>query len=850
MSESLLARLASRGIRAPTIVKVATVSSSDEVASKASAQVADTVASCSPSVEEPVGPPLAPTKKETSHARATRSPGARPRSAAGSPVTGVRRQELCPTPLRRLGSQAVANASEDASRITRLKKWLSEARRRLSNDQYGNFQKLLRRLAEAKAAVANAELQNVKDGELSDIVRELASHLGSCGVDKEFALQFEASLPAEPWVQQLWRAQVENEMGETSVNSEDIIVTLPDASDSATTVEEEDHPAPLEEEAADMRSLLVEEETADMPPQACQDTASVVAAESVSDAAPRPATTVYQFINGKLVAVATHFDDDPANLKPIADASSGSRASADGADGSTASSSHSSSSSSSGEGVAKSVMDSTAEDKEVKRQRDLDKEETEASSSEPSTGSQQLKYRRVCKKQRVEPESCGVEASKPDDNQNTQPEASSSEPSAGSQPLQYRRAIKKPKVEPESCGVDASKTDDKQNTQSEADVATLPVDRSNEQEQPEDDAAKQHVDEAPSEAATQETEVRASNAEQVAKEQEAHDEVPPPPPPPPFDDGAAKRDSPSTPAKPRRIVKGKFRCKGQGTPGTTSRRSSCSSPGFERVNASPECCAICCEDIGPREAYKLSCKHGWYCKDCVLRHAEARLEIGAVQIPCPECGVVLAERELRRVLPGEFIDRLQARSLEQAVSGTSDLRACPTPNCPMRVCLEEGEQPRLKCPLCRKVSCLKCGAQPYHAKLTCEEHAERRRRRSTGFAKSQEAEESFRKWMEETGTKQCPKCQCPVTKQNLEKQGTQYAECHKMMCRLCSTRFCFKCCAILTDDYTCGCSIDLHGFVNAFTGKRVNHLTPGAKKAGAKAKARVARGANKKVGGR
>merc|ERR1712032_585993 len=71
-----------------------------------------------------------------------------------------------------------------------------------------------------------------------------------------------------------------------------------------------------------------------------------------------------------------------------------------------------------------------------------------------------------------------------------------------------------------------------------------------------------------------------------------------------------------------------------------------------------------------------------------------------------------------------------------------------------------------------------------------------------------------------------------VTKQNLKNQTTQRSECHKMMCRNCSTRFCFKCLAILTTDYTCGCTRDLHGFIDPHTGKRLVHLRSKKKKSG------------------
>merc|ERR1712066_1111993 len=85
-------------------------------------------------------------------------------------------------------------------------------------------------------------------------------------------------------------------------------------------------------------------------------------------------------------------------------------------------------------------------------------------------------------------------------------------------------------------------------------------------------------------------------------------------------------------------------------------------------------------------------------------------------------------------------------------------------------------------------------------------------------------EAGFLKWIEQTGSKQCPTCPMVITKENLNGQANQYKECHKMLCRNCNTRFCFKCLAVLTEKFTCGCSINLHGFVDPNTGKRLTHL--------------------------
>lgn len=259
-----------------------------------------------------------------------------------------------------------------------------------------------------------------------------------------------------------------------------------------------------------------------------------------------------------------------------------------------------------------------------------------------------------------------------------------------------------------------------------------------------------------------------------------------------------------------------------------------SSPRAMRLNTQADMCTICFCDTPAWRSVRLGCGHGWYCASCMVRHAEARLEMGATNINCPECSVPLAERDLKKLLPPEVIERMLNRSLEQAVAGAADIYSCPTPNCPMRVALDPGEEPRLRCSLCRKYSCLKCGHQPFHRGLTCEENAERLKLRSKAHKKAIQDEESLMQWMQETGTKQCPTCRMGVTKQNLDKQGTQYSECHKMFCRNCNTKFCFKCVSVLTDSFTCGCTINEHGFIDPVTGKRLNHLKKGKAKAAVK----------------
>lgn len=261
-----------------------------------------------------------------------------------------------------------------------------------------------------------------------------------------------------------------------------------------------------------------------------------------------------------------------------------------------------------------------------------------------------------------------------------------------------------------------------------------------------------------------------------------------------------------------------------------SRSTSAQSRKSMLFNKQAVVCSICYEDVGTNLAVRFSCRHGWYCEQCVRLHAESCLRMGSSQMQCPECRETVQEHHLRQLLPKAVLESMHARSLEQAVASCSNLFACPTPDCTMRVSVEDGEEPRLDdCPKCHKSSCLRCGAQPYHQGLTCQQHAARQARKSGKSASKDDS--GLYKWMLKTGTQQCPQCKIPISKENLQSQRTQYKECHKMMCRNCNTKFCFKCLRILTDNISCGCSINEHGFVDPRTGKRIAHFNVAGKTA-------------------
>jgi len=239
--------------------------------------------------------------------------------------------------------------------------------------------------------------------------------------------------------------------------------------------------------------------------------------------------------------------------------------------------------------------------------------------------------------------------------------------------------------------------------------------------------------------------------------------------------------------------------------------------GHMQRNRRSQTCEICCHTVTASAAVRLPCLHGWYCDDCVLKYCEAQLRDGVLQITCPECRDPIHEHVLRSIVPHSVLDRLLEHSLEQAVAASSDLVACPTPDCPMRVALHEGDKINFSCQVCCKTSCLRCRKQPYHLGMTCEAAADS----ASSVAEPDNGESCLFQWMAATGTKQCPKCRMPVSKENLHNQTTQRSECHKMWCRCCGTRVCFKCLAVLTRNYSCGCTKDIHSFVNPYTGRNV-----------------------------
>ena len=224
-------------------------------------------------------------------------------------------------------------------------------------------------------------------------------------------------------------------------------------------------------------------------------------------------------------------------------------------------------------------------------------------------------------------------------------------------------------------------------------------------------------------------------------------------------------------------------------------------------------CQICNEFTASK--VRQPCGHGPYCSSCVMQYAEVKLAAGLFRFNCPDpgCDEPMHDYILKSVykVPESFLDKLHNRSVAAAAGTSSDLFACPSPDCPMVVAFENCGSPcRYKCPLCNRDSCFVCG-QPWHGHnaMTCVASA---------------LDPSLVEWMHQTGSKQCPRCKTIVTKQNLEAQGGESDECHKMQCRCCGARFCFKCLTLLMgQNKPCACSDPKHGFADFDTGDYIEH---------------------------
>ena len=288
-------------------------------------------------------------------------------------------------------------------------------------------------------------------------------------------------------------------------------------------------------------------------------------------------------------------------------------------------------------------------------------------------------------------------------------------------------------------------------------------------------------------------------------------------------------------------------------------------------NIDPVQCPICFTVANSGSAIKLPCCH-WFCTSCFQTYIQAQVGEGkAGKILCPmpakECGKSLPQELLNEVLDSESQARMERLRQSAFVLANPEYHHCPTPDCTNVVYWKPdhhgtvlGEQAAIAdCFKCNKVSCLKCGASPFHANQTCKEHKETlsalrelrkrtfsaytstttqrpvvigqdsqieermeafclKRQRNNTVDRSRAGEErrfGFEVSSDEVSTtfaagdlniKSCRRCG----------NGIELSDgCLKMKCR-CGYRFCFQCGA---ENAQCNCTPSHHGFEDNLTGR-------------------------------
>jgi IBR domain, a half RING-finger domain len=197
----------------------------------------------------------------------------------------------------------------------------------------------------------------------------------------------------------------------------------------------------------------------------------------------------------------------------------------------------------------------------------------------------------------------------------------------------------------------------------------------------------------------------------------------------------------------------------------------------EPRNRGKHICSVCWTE--PDKPYQARCSHV-YCSGCLEDQCAQTSDWMRFPIQClgdeGDCTHVFPIEELEDALPITVFEQLLRSSFEQYIRENPDkIKFCRTADCP-QIYRVSSESIDFACPTCYQSSCASCGGQS-HEGLTCSENEEWS---AAGVA-------NFQKWMEDNTFKLCPGCKIPVKKS----EG-----CNHMVCRACSTSFCWLCLGI------------------------------------------------------
>lgn len=187
-------------------------------------------------------------------------------------------------------------------------------------------------------------------------------------------------------------------------------------------------------------------------------------------------------------------------------------------------------------------------------------------------------------------------------------------------------------------------------------------------------------------------------------------------------------------------------------------------------------CPICMDDVAPGAGYRYEkCGHR-YCGSCLEGYYEELIgkgEVEHISCPDPKCECEVTSFDLEYILGAPMFEKYTLFLRNARINKDPTMRWCPNPGCDQPVKRTDPQNLLMACPKCSCEFCYSC-SKDFHPGKTCAE-ADKTSLFGEGFR--------VRMW-KSFNTKNCPKCDAPISKSS---------GCNHMTCGSCKHEFCWLC---------------------------------------------------------